>query len=94
MMRGQNRPSPKRLRVLRDCFVAGGPRRGLETVPPSSQGADPNPQGLEGHPPCLGKRSAVVRPCIGSGLQTVMDVNSVQYPLLGPPRPLANHCIE
>jgi hypothetical protein len=77
MMRGQNRSRTKRLRVLCDCLVAGGPRRRFETVPLSLQCPDPNPQGLAGHPPCLGKRAAVVRPCIGSGLQAVMDVNSV-----------------
>jgi hypothetical protein len=84
MVRGQNSPGPERPRALSDRLVTCGPGRPFKTFALSSPCVDPNPQRLADHTPRLGKRPTVLRPCIGGGLQAVMDVNGVQRPVIRP----------
>ena len=102
MVRSQNSSSPQHPRALSDRLVACGSCCRFETVLLSSPCADPNPQRLANDSPLLGERSTVIRPRIGGGLQSVMDMNGVQCPVIGPmhvrarrgTRPLANQRIE
>ena len=81
MMRRQDRPRAQRLRALSDGFVTYGSGGGLQAVLALPR-SDPNPQGLAGDPPSLGKRFTVGRPCIRRWLQPEVDMKGKQAPAL------------